>query len=64
VAYLPGAPTFITSLSYQRPSLEAIVEAMFGEIDPRGKLPVTVTAPGSSSVVYPFGTGVGFAPDG
>jgi beta-N-acetylhexosaminidase len=60
VAYLPGAPTFITSLSYQPPSLEAMVEVMFGELDPLGKLPVTVTAPGSSTVLYPFGAGIGF----
>lgn len=60
VAYLPGAPTFITSYSYQPPSLEAMVEAMFGEVDPSGKLPVTVTAPSSSSVLYPFGAAVGF----
>lgn len=60
VAYLPGAQTFITSYSYQPPSLEAMVEAMFGEVDPGGKLPVTVTAPGSASVLYPFGAGVGF----
>lgn len=58
VAYLPGAPTFITSMSYQPPSLEAMVEAMFGEIPPRGKLPVTITAPGSSKVLYPFGAGL------
>jgi beta-N-acetylhexosaminidase len=59
VAYLPGAATFIAGLSYQPPSLEATVEAMFGEIDPRGKLPVTVTAPGSPRVLYPFGAGIG-----
>jgi hypothetical protein len=41
-----------------------MVEAMFGEIDPRGKLPVTVTAPGSSRMLYPFGAGIGFAPAG
>jgi beta-N-acetylhexosaminidase len=60
VAYLPGAPTFLTSLSYQPPSLEALVEAIFGELDPAGKLPVTITAPGSSRVLYPFGAGIGF----
>jgi beta-N-acetylhexosaminidase len=64
VAYLPGAPTFITSLSYQPPSLEAMVEALFGEIDPSGKLPVTVTAPSSSKVLYPFGAGIGLTPGG
>ena len=58
VAYLPNAPTFITSLDYQPVSLDAMVAAMFGEIDPQGKLPVTVTAPGSNSVLYPFGYGL------
>jgi beta-N-acetylhexosaminidase len=64
VAYLPGAQTFITSLSYQPPSLEAMVEAMFGEVDPSGKLPVSATAPGSATVLYPFGAGIGFTPAG
>jgi beta-N-acetylhexosaminidase len=64
VAYLPGAQTFITSLSYQPPSLEAMVEAMFGEVDPGGRLPVTITAPSSPEVLYPFGAGIGFAPGG
>jgi beta-N-acetylhexosaminidase len=64
VAYLPSAPTFIAAMSYQPPSLEAMVEAMFGEVDPRGKLPVTITAPRSSQVLYPFGAGIGFAPAG
>ncbi|HEY2477804.1 MAG TPA: glycoside hydrolase family 3 N-terminal domain-containing protein [Solirubrobacterales bacterium] len=64
VAYLPGAPTFLTSYSYQPPSLDAMVEAMFGEVEPRGKLPVTVTAPSSANVLYPFGAGIGFAPGG
>jgi beta-N-acetylhexosaminidase len=64
VAYLPSAPTFLTSFSYQPPSIEAMVEAMFGELDPGGKLPVTITAPGSSQVLYPFGAGIGFASAG
>jgi beta-N-acetylhexosaminidase len=64
VAYLPDAQTFITSLSYQPPSLEAMVEAMFGEVDPGGRLPVTITAPSSPEVLYPFGAGIGFAPGG
>ena len=58
VAYLPNAPTFITSLDYQPPSLEAMVEAIFGEVDPTGKLPVTVREPPpSKGVLYPFGYG-------
>ncbi len=64
VAYLPAAPTFITSLDYQPPSLEALVEAMFGEIDPQGKLPATIAAPSGSKVLYPFGAGIGFSSEG
>lgn len=60
VAYLPNAPTFITSLDYQPVSLDAMVEALFGEIDPSGKLPVTVTQPPpSKQALYPFGAGIG-----
>ena len=58
VAYLPAAPTFITSLDYQPPSLDALVEAIFGEFDPTGKLPVTITEPGSAQVLYAFGAGL------
>ncbi len=61
VAYLPAAPTFITSLDYQPVSLDALVEALFGEIDPGGRLPVTVRQPPpSKEVLYPFGYGIGF----
>lgn len=60
VAYLPGAPTFITSLDYQPVSLEALARALFGEIDPGGKLPVTVRRPPPArGVLYPFGFGIG-----
>jgi beta-N-acetylhexosaminidase len=60
IAYLPAAPTFITSLDYQPVSLDALAQALFGEIAPSGKLPVTVTKPPpSSTVLYPFGFGIG-----
>lgn len=61
VAYLPAAPTFITSLDYQPVSLNAMVAAMFGELSPTGKLPVTVRQPPpAKGVLYPFGSGIGY----
>jgi beta-N-acetylhexosaminidase len=60
VAYLPSAPTFLTSLDYQPVSLNALVQALFGEVDPSGKLPVTIAQPGSSEVLFPFGFGLGY----
>ena len=61
VAYLPAAPTFITSLDYQPVSLDAMVEALFGELNPSGKLPVTVREPPpAKGVLYPFGFGLSY----
>lgn len=60
VAYLPGAPTFITSLDYQPVSLNALVQALFGEVDPSGRLPVTITQPASKEVLFPFGFGLAY----
>ncbi len=61
VAYLPSAPTFVATLDYQPVSLDAAVAMLFGEIDPSGKLPVTITQPSpSTEVLYPFGFGIGF----
>jgi beta-N-acetylhexosaminidase len=60
-AYLPGAATFITSLDYQPVSLNAIVSALFGQVNPSAKLPVTITQPGRpGKVLYGFGYGLGY----
>jgi beta-N-acetylhexosaminidase len=63
VAYFPTATTFITSLDYQPVSLNPMVKAMFGQLSPTGKLPVTITTPPpSQQVLYPFGFGLGLTP--
>jgi beta-N-acetylhexosaminidase len=61
IAYLPSASTFITSVDYQPVSLKALVQAMFGQLNPTGKLPVTITPPPpSKTVLYPFGFGLSY----
>jgi beta-N-acetylhexosaminidase len=61
IAYLPGASTFITSVDYQPVSLKALVQAIFGQLNPTGKLPVTITQqPPSKTVLYPFGFGLSY----
>jgi beta-N-acetylhexosaminidase len=62
IAYFPTVGTFITSYDYQPVSHDAAVRAMFDEIEPAGKLPVTVTeTPPSTKVLYPFGYGIGYS---
>ncbi len=61
IAYFPAASTFITGYDYQPVSLHALVRAMFGELKPTGRLPVTITEPPpSTTVLYPFGYGIGY----
>ncbi|MBV8989993.1 MAG: glycoside hydrolase family 3 C-terminal domain-containing protein [Solirubrobacterales bacterium] len=56
VAYLPNAPTFIASYGYQPVSVNALVKVMFGELQPTGRLPVTITEPPpSTKALYRFG---------
>ena len=62
IAYLPGATTFITSLDFQPVSLHPLVQALFGRLNPTGKLPVTITQPPpSKTVLYPFGFGLSYS---
>jgi beta-N-acetylhexosaminidase len=56
VAYFPNASTFITSVSFNAVAMHPLVKVLFGEMQPRGRLPVTITEPPpSTTVLYPFG---------
>ncbi|HUQ64020.1 MAG TPA: glycoside hydrolase family 3 protein [Acidimicrobiales bacterium] len=60
-AYLPGVAGFLAVYSYQAVTLNASVRVLFGEVNPTGKLPVTVTQPPpSTAVLYPFGFGLSY----
>jgi beta-N-acetylhexosaminidase len=59
VAYLPGASTVLASYDFQPVSLDALVNVMFGQRPPAGRLPVTVRKPPPSrTVLYRFGFGL------
>jgi beta-N-acetylhexosaminidase len=57
IAYVPNASTFITNYGFSlAPPSHALVKVLFGEMQPHGRLPVTITEPApSTTVLYPFG---------
>lgn len=58
-AYLQGASTVLATYDFQPVSLDALVNVMFGQRAPAGRLPVTVRKPPPSrTVLYPFGFGL------
>ncbi len=64
VAYLPDANTFIVSSGYSLAvSMHALAKVLFGGLQPKGKLPVTITEPPpSTKVLYPFGFSLPLGP--
>ncbi|SCF11444.1 beta-N-acetylhexosaminidase [Micromonospora purpureochromogenes] len=59
IAHLPGVTTYLATYSYTRAAMDALVRALYGELSPRGRLPVTIpTAEGAGTVLYPYGHGL------
>ena len=59
VAYLPGIAAFLGAYNYHATSLRTAVDTLFGDVNPSGKLSVTITEPPpSTKVLYPFGYGL------
>lgn len=59
IAYVTDAPTYLATYSTTAISMESLARVLFGEIQPGGKLPVTVPAAGDpGTTLYPFGHGM------
>jgi beta-N-acetylhexosaminidase len=59
LAYLRGVRTYLATYGDRRASLEAVVRVLFGEVRPRGRLPVDIPTPGRAGrPLYPFGSGL------
>jgi beta-N-acetylhexosaminidase len=55
----PGVPAFLATFSYGKPSLASVVRALYGDINPGGKLPVGIPAlDESEGTLYEFGHGL------
>jgi beta-N-acetylhexosaminidase len=61
IAHLPSADTYVATYSYVGVSLRALAKTLFGEVNPRGRLPVDIPAAGDpGTILYPFGHGLGY----
>jgi beta-N-acetylhexosaminidase len=60
IAYFTEAPTYLATYGYTPDSLESLTRVLFGEVDPSGKLPVTIPRSDGTGVLYPFGHGLSY----
>jgi beta-N-acetylhexosaminidase len=60
VASFPEAPTVLDSFGYTTHQVESLVRVLFGEVDPVGRLPVSIPRADGTGVLFPFGHGLGY----
>jgi beta-N-acetylhexosaminidase len=60
ISYLTEAPTYLATYGYTAASIESLTRVMFGEVNPVGKLPVTIPRADGSGALYPFGHGLSY----
>ncbi|MBO0844466.1 MAG: glycoside hydrolase family 3 protein [Nocardioides sp.] len=60
VAAFPEMPAVLDAYGYTRDSITSLVKVIYGEVDPTGKLPVSVPNTDGSGVLYPLGYGLGY----
>lgn len=61
IAYFPDVPVYLATYGYTGVSMQSLVRVLFGEVEPSGRLPVTVPAADDpSTTLYPFGYGLGY----
>jgi beta-N-acetylhexosaminidase len=59
VASFPEAPTVVDTFGYTTHQVESLVRVLFGEVDPAGRLPVSIPS-ADGGELFPFGHGLGY----
>jgi beta-N-acetylhexosaminidase len=54
------APTYLATYGYTAGSIESLTRVLYGEVNPTGKLPVTIPRADGSGALYPFGHGLSY----
>ena len=60
VASFPDAPTVLDTYGYTPDQVESLVRVLFGEIDPVGRLPVSIPGPNGTGELFELGHGLGY----
>jgi beta-N-acetylhexosaminidase len=58
VASFPEAPTVLDTYGYTADQIESLVRVMFGEVNPSGRLPVSIPRADGSGELFGFGHGL------
>jgi len=58
VASFPEAPTVLDTFGYTADQVESLVRVLFGEVDPSGRLPVSIPRADGSGELFPIGHGL------
>ena len=60
VASFPEAPTVLDTYGYTASQIESLVRVLFGEVDPTGRLPVSIPGPNGTGELFELGHGLGY----
>jgi len=60
ISALGDAPTYLATYGYTPGSIESLTRVLYGEVNPIGKLPVTIPRADGSGALYPFGHGLSY----
>lgn len=60
VASFAEAPTVLDTYGYTAHQIVSLVRVLFGEVDPTGRLPVSIPRPDGTGELFPFGHGLGY----
>lgn len=61
IAYFPEADTYLATYGFRAVSMEALSRVLFGEVNPSGRLPVSIPAANDpKNILYPYGYGLSY----
>jgi len=61
ISYITEAPTYLATYGYTAHQMESLTRVLFGEVNPAGKLPVTIPRADGAGALYPFGHGLSYS---